>query len=123
VSATVFASADGDVADYPWERPLGARPRGDGSVEFRAWAPRAGSVSLRLGSREIELDDAGHGVYEAIEDGHPGDDYWFVLDGRQLPDPCSRWQPEGIRGPSRIVEVPEPAAFTPPVTRDLVIYE
>ena len=34
----------------------------------------------------------------------PGDDYWFVLDGRRLPDPCSRWQPKGLRGPSRVLD-------------------
>jgi 1,4-alpha-glucan branching enzyme len=34
-----------------------------------------------------------------------GDDYLFVLDGRDaLPDPCSRSQPAGVRGPSRIVD-------------------
>ena len=47
-----------------------------------------------------------------------GDDYLFVLDGDALPDPCSRFQPEGVRGPSRVVDTsafaiapgPEPRA-------------
>jgi maltooligosyltrehalose trehalohydrolase len=117
------ARASGGVAEYPWERPLGARPRTDASVEFRVWAPHARSVGLRLGDHEIVLDDAGYGVYEAIAPARAGDDYWFVLDGRALPDPCSRWQPEGIRGPSRIADVPGTAPFTPPTMRDLVIYE
>jgi maltooligosyltrehalose trehalohydrolase len=35
----------------------------------------------------------------------PGDDYRFVLDGAAAwPDPCSRWQPEGVRGPSRVLD-------------------
>ena len=35
----------------------------------------------------------------------PGDDYEFVLDGRdRWPDPWSRSQPDGLRGPSRIVD-------------------
>jgi maltooligosyltrehalose trehalohydrolase len=124
VSVTVLASADGDVADYPWERPLGARPRGDGTVEFRVWAPRAGSISLRLGTQDIDLENAGYGIYEVTAPAAPGDDYWFVLDRRELPDPCSRWQPAGIRGPSRILDLPEPApSGSPPPTRDLVIYE
>ena len=117
------APASGGVAEYPWERPLGARPRADGSTEFRVWAPHAGSVALRLGDREIDLGDAGYGVYETIAPARAGDDYWFVLDGRALPDPCSRWQPDGIRGPSRIVDVPEATPFTPPTMRELVIYE
>ncbi|HUA48340.1 MAG TPA: malto-oligosyltrehalose trehalohydrolase [Solirubrobacteraceae bacterium] len=111
-------------SQYPWERPLGARPRGDGRVEFRVWAPRAQSIVLRIGDREFDLDDAGYGVYEVVAPAAPGDDYWFVLDGRTLPDPASRSQPAGIRGPSRIVSVREPEVRAPaPVMRDLVIYE
>ena len=35
----------------------------------------------------------------------PGDDYRFVLDGGDAwSDPCSRWQPDGVRGPSRILD-------------------
>ena len=111
------------AADYPWERPLGARPRGDGTVEFRVWAPRAGSISLQVAGHDVALTDAGYGVYEAIAPAQPGDDYVYVIDGRPLPDPASRWQPEGIRGPSRIVETAAPTAIPTPRMRDLVIYE
>src|SRR4030095_13419963 len=35
--------------------------------------------------------------------GH-GTDYLFVLDGeKKRPDPCSRWQPHGVHGPSRVL--------------------
>ena len=118
------ASADGDVADYPWERPLGASPRADGSTEFRVWAPQADSIKLRLGGRDIDLQDAGYGIYEAIADARPGDDYVFVVNGYELPDPSSRFQPDGLRGPSRVVELPPPTeSFKTPGMRDLVIYE
>jgi maltooligosyltrehalose trehalohydrolase len=119
----MFASADGNVADYPWERKLGAFPLRGGGVEFRVWAPHAESIALRIGGHDVQLNGAGYGIYETSTDARPGDDYAFVVDGRELPDPCSRWQPDGIRGPSRIVEVPEPAPFTPPTMRELVIYE
>jgi maltooligosyltrehalose trehalohydrolase len=112
------------AAEYPWERPLGARPRGDGTVEFRVWAPRAGSISLRVGERDVTLDPAGYGVYEAIAPAAAGEDYVYVVDGQPLPDPASRWQPRGIRGPSRIVEVSAPPPGAPiPRMRDLAIYE
>jgi maltooligosyltrehalose trehalohydrolase len=113
------------AAEYPWERPLGALCRGDGSSEFRVWAPRAKSISLRIGGdREIALQGAGHGVYEVVTEAAPGDDYVYVLDGKPLPDPASRWQPEGIRGPSRVVEMRAPGpVFRAPPARDLVIYE
>ena len=57
--------------------------------------------------------------------GH-GDDYEIVLDGAALPDPCSRWQPAGIRGPSRVLDpgrlrVDRGAPRRRP--EDLVLYE
>jgi len=109
---------------YPWERPLGARPLGDGTVGFRVWAPRATSISLRLDGRDVALDDAGYGIYEAVVPAKAGDDYVFSVDGTPLPDPIARWQPHGIRGPSRVFEPQAIAApFRMPATRDLVIYE
>jgi maltooligosyltrehalose trehalohydrolase len=109
---------------YPWERPLGARPLGDGRVEFRVWAPRAERVALHLSGDEVPLDDAGFGVYEVVAPAGAGDDYLFLLDGQTFPDPCSRFQPEGLRGPSRVV-APSPQlrlAEMPQLER-LVIYE
>ena len=120
------APAGDGVAEYPWERPLGAFPQTlpGGGVEFRVWAPRARSVSLRLGGDDLPLDDAGYGIYEAVAAAQAGDDYAFVVDGRPLPDPCSRWQPDGIRGPSRIVDIAPPESrFRMPGQRELVIYE
>ena len=115
----------GSPADHslPWERPLGSRPLGDGTVEFRVWAPRAESIVLRLGRRDVELRDAGYGVYETRVDAQAADEYWFVVDGRRLPDPCSRSQPKGLRGPSSVLDV-TPAERTPaPGSAELVIYE
>jgi len=97
------------TAELPWDRPLGARPGTDGTTEFRVWAPRAESLALRVGGRELALEDAGHGVLEATAEATGGEDYTFVLDGVELPDPCSRWQPSGLRGRSRVLD---PAGFT-----------
>jgi maltooligosyltrehalose trehalohydrolase len=108
---------------YPWERPLGARPVGEQRVEFRVWAPRAESVAVRLPGGDHVLKDAGYGIYETIAQCSPGDDYWFVLDGRRFPDPCSRWQPKGLRGPSRVVRVQPGASSASPALDELVIYE
>jgi maltooligosyltrehalose trehalohydrolase len=69
---------------------------------------------VRSGRAEYDLEDDGFGVRSARLPGAPGDDYRFVLRppvggrARPLPDPCSRWQPEGLRGPSRVVD---PGAF------------
>ncbi len=112
------------AAEYPWERALGARPLNAERTEFRVWAPRAQRIGLAIGGQEVSLQDAGYGVYETVAPVGPGTDYRFVVDGEPLPDPCSRWQPEGLRGPSRIAPpTPAPAGFTAPAQADLVIYE
>jgi maltooligosyltrehalose trehalohydrolase len=112
---------------YPWERPLGAFPQGDGSTSFRVWAPRAESLALRLGGRDLPLTDAGLGVFEAEAPAAAGDDYAFVVDGEELPDPCTRWQPNGLRGPSRVLNVNEfewtDEGWPGRSLRELVIYE
>src|SRR5579884_2229375 len=95
---------------YPWERRLGARVLNGDAVEFRVWAPRVESVGVRLRERDIPLDAAGYGVHEAtVSSVSAGEDYRFVVDDEAFPDPCSRWQPEGLRGPSRVFSVEPPA--------------
>src|SRR5918997_6365275 len=113
------------VSDLPYERRLGAFPLGDGRAEFRVWAPRATEIALRIGGADRGLDHAGLGVHEAVVEALPGADYAYVVDGVELPDPCSRWQPGGLRGPSRLLD---PGAFewtdqawAPP--GELVLYE
>lgn len=96
-----------DEIQLPWERRLGATPRDDDCV-VRVWAPRAGRVAVRTPGGDHLLADAGHGVHEGAVPLAPSDHYWILLDGEALPDPCSRWQPEGICGPSRVLD---PGAF------------
>src|ERR1700754_64836 len=87
----------------PWERPLGATPVRDGQVQFRVFSlghrPR-----LALGDAEHAMADEGLGTWSVTLPAQAGDDYAYVIDGRRLPDPCSRLQPEGLRGPSRVVD-------------------
>jgi maltooligosyltrehalose trehalohydrolase len=106
---------------------MGAVPLGDGRARFRVWAPSAGELHLRTGGREHALEPLGMGAYELTTDAEPGQDYVYVVDGAELPDPASRWQPEGIRGPSRLLDTGAfawtDAAFAPPALRDTVLYE
>ncbi len=97
-----MTQAPPSAPEYPWERALGAHPLGHGSTAFRVWAPHAESIALALGDQELGLQDAGYGVYEAVVSAPAGADYWYVVNGHRLPDPCSRWQPAGLRGPSRV---------------------
>jgi maltooligosyltrehalose trehalohydrolase len=115
--------AGDSLRPYPWERPLGARPLGDGRVEFRVWAPRADSIALLLGREQLPLEQAGYGVYEAVVEAQAGDRYWYMVDGRKLADPSSRSQPKGLRGPSKVIEVTPAPRTAVPSGAELVIYE
>jgi maltooligosyltrehalose trehalohydrolase len=117
----------------PWQQTLGACPDCTGGTLFRVWAPRARSVHVRAGGRDVELRRLGLDVYEGTAPVTAGADYQFVLgagdsDGEQvLPDPSSRHQPAGLRGPSRVLD---PSAFVwtdagwqAPALEELVLYE
>src|ERR1700759_3639857 len=110
---------------YPWERRWGPRRIDDDFAEFRVWAPRARDLTLILDGRREPLTDAGHGVFETVAATSADGDYSYLVtpDGEPLPDPCSRWQPHGIRGPSRLLPARRPRPFGPPALADLVIYE
>jgi len=112
----------------PWERRLGSTPVGDGLTEFRVWAQHAvGEVRVRVGDREHALSDAGGGVHEARVAAHAGEDYVYVFGDHALPDPGSRHQPGGLRGPSRVVDTAVFAwtdhDFAPRPLAEQVIYE
>ena len=114
------------VREYPFQRTLGATPSAGGTT-FRVWAPYPERITVRAGGREHELADAGHGIFEAELPVAAGEDYVLALDGEERPDPSSRWQPEGIRGPSRVLDASAfawtDAGFEAPELRDTVLYE
>ena len=72
------------------------------------WAPKADRVELVIAGegRRLEMEREGRG-FHAITTPPPaeGTRYSFALDGgRPLPDPCSRWQPEGVDSPSAVCD-------------------
>jgi len=73
---------------------------------FRVWAPFAEQVEVGIGDRWVPMREVGHGWWRADVDGSgPGTDYVYRVDGGEpLPDPRSPWQPEGVHGPSRVVD-------------------
>jgi maltooligosyltrehalose trehalohydrolase len=108
-----------------WARPFGAAAI-EGGVELTVWAPAASSVAVRIHGADVALEPAGDGVHAVTVDAAPGDDYLIVLDGGDaLPDPCSRFQPLGVRGPSRVVDTGafEIAAGPRLPLDELVLYE
>jgi len=101
-------------------------PLEPGRAGLRVWAPNASSVAVRLRGRDHPLAEEGDGSWADALEAVPGEEYGFVLDRGELwPDPCSRWQPDGVLGPSRILDTtafeiaPGPALSLD----DLVLYE
>ncbi len=113
------------------ERSLGAILSRDGKCHFRVWAPLARRVELEIVSpcpRRIGLEKREKGYFEAEVDGvcH-GTLYTYCIDeGRGLPDPASRFQPQGVHGPSQVVDNDfswEDEFWHPPSLDQYVIYE
>ncbi|HEU4596058.1 MAG TPA: hypothetical protein VFS10_13030, partial [Pyrinomonadaceae bacterium] len=95
---------------------FGARPQADGSTTFRVWAPRAETLAVRIVGAEpqtVALDRGDGDVFEAnVPAVGAGADYFYLVNGeRERPDPVSRFQPQGVHGPSRVVD-PEAFAWT-----------
>lgn len=104
-------------------------------VHYRIFAPQARSVSVQLSEadgsvvREVPLTQCDRLFFHGHDpSGVAGELYKFQIDnGIILPDPASRWQPQGVHGPSMVID---PGTFQwtdadwhPPKFRDLVIYE
>ncbi len=106
---------------------LGAVPGQDGETSVRVWAPRTETVSARAAGGEHSLRSGEDGLYEGRTRIEAGARYQLVLGGgRALPDPCSRAQPDGLVGPSQVVDAAALGISTPwtgLTLRDLVIYE
>jgi maltooligosyltrehalose trehalohydrolase len=80
-------------------RRLGAVPLDDGTVDVCVWAPGARSVAVRAGeATDLERDG------ECWVGTFAGDEYVLLVDGEAWPDPCSRWQPGGVNGASRVLD-------------------
>jgi maltooligosyltrehalose trehalohydrolase len=93
----------------PLELELGATPLGSGRCRFRVWSPFVDSVEVHVLSppeRMEPLRRDRRGYYSGVLDGiEPGALYLFRLNGSlERPDPASRFQPQGVHGPSQVAD-------------------
>jgi maltooligosyltrehalose trehalohydrolase len=109
---------------------LGAAYLGENACRFRVWAPSIAVLGVRLLQTErlVPLESAGGGYYETVvEDVHPGDSYLYQLGpDKQRPDPASRFQPQGVHGPSTVVDREFPWSdgdWSGIALEDYIIYE
>lgn len=100
------------ITEHPLGR-LGATRLGPDRCRFLVWAPKSSSVEVRIvapSPRTARLQPAAEGYFHGILEGvQPGARYLYRLDsGRERPDPVSRSQPEGVHGPSEVVNLDFP---------------
>ena len=80
-----------------------------GRSRVRVWAPsqRAVEICLERDDRRHPLTSSDGGWFvAALDNVHPGDRYHLQLDGGVArPDPGSLSQPEGVHGPSEVVDL------------------
>jgi maltooligosyltrehalose trehalohydrolase len=114
-------------------RRLGADLSPEG-VRYIAWAPEKEKVTAHIRraeskeETELPLTKTDDGYFIALDEkGRAGDLYTFAVDDQQgLPDLASRYQPQGLSGPSMVID---PKAYTWKATdwktpsREQVIYE
>jgi maltooligosyltrehalose trehalohydrolase len=98
------------LADSMWRPSLGAIVDGD-RVRVRVWAPTRTQVEIIIdpagpSPRRYSLARTADGIFTGTFDAFSaGDLYAYVLDGEgPFPDPCSRFQPQGVHGPSAVVD-------------------
>ena len=88
---------------------IGSHYQGQGKSGFTVWAPFAHEVSVKIagtGVRLIPMEKDSKGYWNALaEDTFPGTLYFYRLnDELDRPDPVSHFQPQGVHGPSQVVD-------------------
>ncbi len=88
--------------------PFGAEIQPGGEVRFSIFAPSAASVKLAIDgvADAIAMLATSSGWHHLTSSGAvAGSRYRFVLpDGRRVADPASRHQPDGVHGPSEVID-------------------
>jgi maltooligosyltrehalose trehalohydrolase len=88
---------------------LGANYREDGSCDFTVWAPHSTLVEVYFPGQEktLALTPAEHGYHRGSAQGIAADArYLYRLNrDKKRADPASRFQPEGVFGPSQLVDL------------------
>ncbi len=94
------------TAEY--KEPLGASLGDNNACSFLLWAPHANQIEVCVvepQERRIVMHSSSCGYFHAVAEGVPaGTLYRYRMDNnKELPDPTSRHQPQGVHGPSQVV--------------------
>lgn len=111
---------------------LGAIYRGQGKSSFTVWAPYHKKVALKIVHPHDEVYNMRQEFlgYWRVEDvpAYPGYQYVYKLENSiERPDPASRFQPQGVHGPSEIIDHSQfkwsDSSWEGIKLRDMIIYE
>ncbi|OVE75556.1 malto-oligosyltrehalose trehalohydrolase [bacterium F11] len=91
------------------KRRFGASQLSGDCCHFSVWAPQREKVDLIIeGPKKLDtsLKRGSNGYFQAeVENVTPGSTYFYLLDGKvKRPDPASQYQPDGVHGPSQVVD-------------------
>ncbi|MDX1926191.1 MAG: malto-oligosyltrehalose trehalohydrolase [Pirellulaceae bacterium] len=102
----MFDNQDTSLPSSSFSYRFGPLFHDDGTVTFRVWAPRLDSLAIRLATQvqSTPMTRDEQGVFAVRLPAGNGDRYWIELpNGALRPDPASRFQPDGVHGPSQLV--------------------
>src|SRR6202795_4083632 len=90
--------------------PLGASPLSGRGWRFVVWAPTAKELSVHIvgdNDRFGTMQKSDSGYFEtAIKELERDERYFYRFEnGREFPDPASRFQLEGVHGPSHVIDL------------------
>jgi len=100
----------------PFGAQLTGAARGKPQTRFRFWAPSCQAVQVVFENTDddvtgatalapLDMTPTGNGWFEAQAPCAAGTRYRYRIDGRlAVPDPASRFQPEGVHGPSVVLD-------------------
>ena len=98
------------MASSGWQFDLGAKVVKDAGTRFRVWAPKTKKMAVLILSGKafgtVAMQRERFGYYSVtVPDVADGDRYLYQLDdGPVLPDPVSRFQPNGVHEASQVVD-------------------
>ncbi|MFW5973385.1 MAG: malto-oligosyltrehalose trehalohydrolase, partial [Bacteroidota bacterium] len=84
-----------------------------GGTRFRVWAPEKNTIDVLIepDGTSYRMERSAGGYFATYVEGvGPGARYRYRMDdGPDFPDPASRFQPEGVHGPSEVID---PSAYS-----------
>ncbi len=98
--------------------------------EFIVWSPFSKSIDLYLSDEDEKVrmkKDSDDYWKVSVKDIKAGKNYYYLVNGNKRGDPASNFQPDGINGPSRIIDHTsfnwQDNDYTPVQLKDYIMYE